>query len=71
MPDPKMTLMKAWEANQQANFQILQAMSDLDEEDTGFCPRETLTQAIQYQTESANHLTAVKTIIKATITPCP
>jgi len=56
-------LTEAWQANQEAQFQILQAMSDEAEIEPQFAPETSLTSAINLQTNSSQKLFQAKTLI--------
>ena len=62
IPKEKELLLKAWEQNQKAEFQILQALNELD--DLGYDPRVSIMNAITNQTNSSHLLTKAKTLIQ-------
>lgn len=58
-------LIGAWEANQQANFQILQALTESTGDGLDFDPRESISQAIALQTLSVRKLDEAKTLLNS------
>lgn len=56
-------MIEAYEANQQALFQILQSISDQAEVEPQFDPVETIRKAIQLQTKSSQKLDKAKTLL--------
>lgn len=62
IPEEKKILLQAWEENQKAEFQILQALSDID--DLNFDQSESIKKAITNQTNSSHLLTKAKTLIQ-------
>jgi len=64
MTSDERLLIAAWKTLQEADFQILQGLSDLKDEDRDFEPSDSITKAIALTTQTANQLTKAKTLIK-------
>ena len=56
-------LMEAWELNQKAEHEILQALTDLKNPEAQYCPKDSITTATNLQTQSSIILDKAKTLI--------
>jgi len=61
-PSQKLVL-EAWEQIQSADFETLQANSDLSTDDPEFDAKDSLTKAIAHLTTAAKKLTTAKALI--------
>lgn len=63
MSPAEQLLLQAWEKNQEAQFMILQALSDYKDGGVEFDPLVSITNAIGLQTISSQKITEAKTLI--------